>query len=735
MAAQARLALAWSGLAFATGAWGGERITLSLDGEWQIEDSVAADAMPREWHHSVPVPGLAHLAQPGFADVDRFDSKEVIANRVSKGVLPESARIEGAGIPHQNRNYFWYAKTFRTSVRKQVAILRINKAQFGTVVWLNGQMIGEHAGCFSAGYFDVTGAIQWEGENHLMVRIGAHPGVLPADYPTGTDFEKNSWTPGIYDNVSLLLSDNPVIESVQVAPRIAASQITAQTKLKNYGPARVRLVLTQSVHRWRDSRRVSRVAPLHIELAPGEEKTLTQTVAVPAAELWTPEHPFLYVLETSSGGDSATTRFGMREFRFDTPTRRAYLNGRMYFLRGSNITLHRFFEDPLSGALPWNEVWLRKLLVEIPKRMSWNSFRFCIGPVPDRWLDIADEAGLLIQNEFPVWTGAPDWFQNKYKRNWNAEEMIRQYGEWMRDNWNHPSVAIWDANNESLDAQFEEKIIPAVRGLDLSGRPWENSYNAAVGPDDPVEDHPYLFQKGSEKDEKPFEAAELEGMSGAGRAGSTPTGHARIDNEYGWLWLLRDGTPTELTGKVYEHLLGANANPQDRLALDAYLLGGLTEFWRAYRNYAGVLHFVYLTACYPGAYTCDNFQDVAALKLEPHFADYMREAFKPLGVYLNFWQPTLEPGSSRRIAVMLVNDAYQGAEGKLALTLERGDGVQLARREVPFAVPGLGQQTYAIEFPVPQTSGPCILKASASTNGQPEPTVSRRKVAIQANAQ
>ena len=729
MAAQAQCALAWAGLALAAGAWGGERVTLSLDGEWQIEDSVAPDAMPREWHHRVPVPGLAHLAQPGFPDVDQFDSKEVIVNRVGKGVLPESALVEGAGIPHQNRNYFWYAKTFRVTVRKQVAILRINKAQFGTAVWLNGQMIGEHAGCFSAGYFDVTRAIQWEGDNRLVVRIGAHPGMLPVDYPTGTDFEKNRWTPGIYDSVALLASDNPAIESVQVAPRIAASQIVVQTKLKNYGAARVRFVLTQSV------RHAGHAAPLPTELAPGEEKTLTQTVAVPAAQLWTPEHPFLYSLETSTGGDSATTRFGMREFRFDTPTRRAYLNGRIYFLRGSNITLHRFFEDPLSGALPWNEAWLRKLLVEIPKRMNWNSFRFCIGPVPDRWLDIADEAGLLIQNEFPVWTGAPDWFHNNYKRSWNAEETIRQYGEWMRDNWNHPSVAIWDANNESLDALFAEKIIPAVRGLDLSGRPWENSYNAAVGPDDPVEDHPYLFQKGSEKDEKPFEAAELEGMSGKGRAGSTPTGHAQIDNEYGWLWLLRDGTPTELTGKVYEHLLGANANPQDRLALDAYLLGGLTEFWRAYRNYAGVLHFVYLTACYPGAYTCDNFQDVAALKLEPHFADYMQEAFKPLGVYLNFWQPTLEPDSSRRIAVMMVNDAYEPAQGKLALTLECDDGAQLARREVPFAVPGLGQQTYPIEFHVPRATGQCILKAAAYADGQPEPTVSRRKVAIQARAQ
>ena len=47
--------------------------------------------------------------------------------------------------------------------------------------------------------------------------------------------------------------------------------------------------------------------------------------------------------------------------------------------------------------------------------MHWNSFRFCIGPVPDTWLDIADEAGLLIQNEYFVWTGR-DWFKG-YEKN------------------------------------------------------------------------------------------------------------------------------------------------------------------------------------------------------------------------------------------------------------------------------------------------------------------------------
>ena len=83
---------------------------------------------------------------------------------------------------------------------------------------------------------------------------------------------------------------------------------------------------------------------------------------------------------------------------------------------------------------------------------------------------------------------------------------------------------------------------------------------------------------------------------------------------------------------------------------------------------------------------------------------------------------------------MLVNDAYEAAEGKLTLTLERADGVRLVDRGIPFAVPGLGQQTYAIELQVPQATGQCTLKAAALINGQREPTSSRRNVAVQGSA-
>ena len=686
--------------------WAADRVTISLNGTWQIEDSKSPDAIPSAWRHTGPVPGLAHSAEPHFRDVDEFESRQLILNRVSAGLLPKTATVFNAGISHQDRDWFWYRRLFEISAIHGTAILRINKAQFSAAVWLNGVKIGEHLPCFTSADFDVSNAIH-AGQNELMIRIGAHPGVLPPSVSAGTDFEKLRWTPGIYDNVSLSLSENPVIESIQVAPKPSDSSITIQTAVRNLGGRPINFNLTHSVHAWKSAQTVSAATPLHVSLAPGESKTLLQTLPIPAAKLWSPESPNLYVLESGTGGDSASTRFGMREFRFDTATQRAYLNGRPYFLRGSNITLHRFFEDPLSGTLPWNETWVRKLLVEISKTMHWNSFRFCIGPVPDQWLDIADEAGLLIQNEYFVWTGN-NWHGAENQVHFDPGQMIVEYKEWMRDNWNHPSVVIWDANNETWDPSFDEKIIPAVRNLDLSNRPWENSYNPPQGPDDPVEDHPYEFI-GAWMGGPLFNMTALE--SPGGLSPGALTSHALILNEYGWLWLNRDGSPTELTKKVYSQLLGPEATPQKRLALNAYLLAGITEYWRAYRRYAGVLHFVYLTSSDPAGYTSDHFRDVQKLELHSDFRDYLTNAFAPVGVYLSYWQPISDSGSHHLMPVMLVNDFDRQITGTLNLSLESASGESVASTKAGFELAPLGQQTLYSNFSFPNETGDFLLRA------------------------
>src|SRR5512136_169072 len=112
------------------------RAVIPLDGTWEIGDSVLPDKRPASFGHIVPVPGLVNLSRPAFPDVDLFDSLELISNRIRSGKLPESARVKTSGTPRQDRDYFWYRRTFNAPARREVAILRINKAQFGTAVFL-----------------------------------------------------------------------------------------------------------------------------------------------------------------------------------------------------------------------------------------------------------------------------------------------------------------------------------------------------------------------------------------------------------------------------------------------------------------------------------------------------------------------------------------------------------------------------------------------------------------------
>lgn len=344
-------------------------------------------------------------------------------------------------------------------------------------------------------------------------------------------------------------------------------------------------------------------------------------------------------------------------------------------------------------------------------------------------MEIADEAGLLIQNEYFIWTGPR---REKYARSFDVSEMTRQYSDWIRDNWNHPSVAIWDACNETLDPIFS-KIIPAVRGLDLSNRPWDNGYNPPDGPDDPVEHHPYLMQSTAMDDGIQFRMTDLETREDLPDLRERKTEHPILINEYAWLWRNRDGSPTLLTEKLYPKLLGPNSTTEERRALDNYLLAGKTEFWRANRRCAGILHFVYLTCSYPGVYTSDHWLDVKKLKLEPHFADYMAEAFKPLGVYLKFFQPTLPARTEREFTVMLVNDEDRPLRGRLALTLETPQGKVVARAEQDFSLPALGAASVNLRLAIPDVAGKHVLKASAHSRGKNcvPATLSRRWVTVE----
>ncbi|MDO8952566.1 MAG: hypothetical protein Q7U86_08065, partial [Draconibacterium sp.] len=183
-----------------------QRETLSLNGIWEIEESVSAEKVPAKFQHKVEVPGLANLAVPVFDKVDKFYSKEYYGNYWAKPALQNLGTVGDTmkiGYSFQERNYFWYRKTFETKSGFEAVILKINKAQFGTAVWVNGKKAGESTDCFASQEYNIVSLLKKKGSNEILIRVGAHPGVLPASVPAGNDYEKRHWTPGIYDDVAV----------------------------------------------------------------------------------------------------------------------------------------------------------------------------------------------------------------------------------------------------------------------------------------------------------------------------------------------------------------------------------------------------------------------------------------------------------------------------------------------------------------------------------------------------
>jgi beta-galactosidase/beta-glucuronidase len=125
---------------------------------------------------------------------------------------------------------------------------------------------GEHFGCFTAGYFDLSKLIST---------------------PAGTDREKLKWTPGIYDSV-------PVIQSIQVAPRLASSEIVVEMRLRNAGTSEVSFALEHRVKTWKGGTAAGANKPSRVVLKPNEERTITERLVIRDAHLWSPEDPFLY---------------------------------------------------------------------------------------------------------------------------------------------------------------------------------------------------------------------------------------------------------------------------------------------------------------------------------------------------------------------------------------------------------------------------------------------------------
>ena len=264
------------------------RQTVPLDGTWQITEGSMTNRPPK-FDHTVPVPGLVDLAQPPFVEPG-----------------PKVAKRDALPQKDPRRDAYWYRRTFDIKgPLPPAAVLKVNKAMFGSQVYLNGRLLGNHVPCWTAGYFDLRPALKTN-ENELVIRIGADRDAIGRAYPDGFDYEKSRYIPGIFDSVTLMFSGTPRIENVQVAPEIEKQQAKVRVYLDGAAETPVEIEVREAKSRRLVGRTTARMAV--------GTKELDVVVPVKNCRFWSPEDPFLYQLVVRTTGDEFATRFGMREF-------------------------------------------------------------------------------------------------------------------------------------------------------------------------------------------------------------------------------------------------------------------------------------------------------------------------------------------------------------------------------------------------------------------------------------
>ena len=364
------------------------RQAISLDGAWLFQ----REGAPTNQWKTVPVPS-------SFQDHEGTD-------------------FHGVG---------WYRRIippFPLPAGKRV-LVQFQAAATEAEVWWNGTRVGTHLGGWTPFRFDVTDLVRAatpgrprELRVRLDEKVGHNTqGFLPIIAPHFG---------GLWQNVSLLIVPETYCDDLRwlAVGDPASGELRLDIPLAGSAPATV----PHGAVRWR----LRGEAPW-TEAEPGIRRsgdTLLVRTPVANARLWSPSEPNLYEVEVAlpgAGGDRVRTRAAFRsvaafgqEFR---------LNGRPLGIRG---LLNWGYSPPLVAPNPGEAVWRSEL--EFARSRGFNLMKFCLWIPPPRYLELADEMGVLTWMEYPTWH--PD-FSEQF-----LAPLRREFREFFAYDRNHPSVIL-----------------------------------------------------------------------------------------------------------------------------------------------------------------------------------------------------------------------------------------------------------------------------------------------------
>ncbi len=433
--------------------YGCYRPQITLDGEWQFQRDKENKGKELGFHQgwgefkqTIKLPGVPQAQGLGES------------NTYQKAFLNEP---------------FWVRRTFMSPAidsGKRVW-LRLGGILPAGEIYLNGEFVGYTKSSRTQQRVDVTRLLKPAAQNLIAIKVCDWPKVKLEGIWEMTEIQR-TWT-GVYRSVRLEITDAVSLLDAYVQPQLADG--SAKVSIELTDPAPENLIVKLVV---RDGRKVIYPSPVKIAKdaiamvalegvrIPKGATTATGYVRLSKFTTWSPNHPKLYMLDTSlhrdarePAFDKVGVRFGMREIE---------TRGAKFYLNGEPIYVRCFGDDQLyleTLSPPTDINWYLPRLKRA-QQYGLNAAKSCEEIFSQDFLEAADEAGIMIIQEMPFGlSGEVRVNQHKLAEPWR-KLYAKEFVGLCKESRNNASVVAYSMCSEvPLDSGSKEAFNLFVREL------------------------------------------------------------------------------------------------------------------------------------------------------------------------------------------------------------------------------------------------------------------------------
>ncbi|MFI9586760.1 glycoside hydrolase family 2 TIM barrel-domain containing protein [Streptomyces sp. NPDC052236] len=423
---------------------------LSLDGKWKFAYADRPDDRDTDFYRTdvddtawdtIPVPSTWQLHGYDFPIYVNITYPWWGPNGLGEEAQPPFAPTRYNPVGQYRRTF-----TVPGNWAGRRTFLHFEGVKSAHYVWINGELVGYREDSFTPAEYDITPHLK-PGANQIAVEVYRYS---DGDWLEDQDMIRLS---GIFRSVYLFSTPAVHLRDFKLDTPLSdgytAAELSVTADVRAYGDGGGRYTVETQLYDARGHAVWPRPLqqPVDLGSAPaGADVTVRAARAVPAAKLWSAEHPNLYTavlrLRDPAGRviETLSHRVGFREFALKEGLMR--INGKPVSFRGTN----RHEMHPDRGMALTRADMVED--IEVIKRMNMNTVRTSHYPNNPLWMELADEYGLYLVDEANVETHG---IRGEYPGNhadWTEACVARAQNMVHRDK-NHASVVIWSLGNEA----------------------------------------------------------------------------------------------------------------------------------------------------------------------------------------------------------------------------------------------------------------------------------------------